>query len=617
MTETPSARFFDAWTFLKTRKLSALALVTTVVMLLLSLTQPPQQIEWLAADNGIAIQYLQIIYALLALALALVFAYEPAIRRELNEAHALGALAVVSLGVCFLVVRLIKPDQAWRFFRTPGIVWFVVVHAVLLCGLALLLVLDRPDESASSRVRRYALLVVTLGGIVMAALHIASVGEFMRLDLPDEVWLGSLATNTISHGAYYSSLNVGAFGIPDPLFSRYYLLMSVWLRLVGDQSLVTLRAFSLLVAAAGVGMTAWILLRQPLSTLQRVVGLVVLLGFSPLVRTSHNLRMDVGLVVYGALLLLGLLHFFKDWRSRWLAMLGSTLFLGIELIPPLALAVNGVIGCALILFAISGRIRWRKVILYAGVCAISVLAYAAFQFLPGAPDSLSGFSLYNSTYYSGGVGLNLAHILDYLKTSAFLSPVELLVVAAVFALAWRTDRVLVLIVGAAALLVMSIRSSSYGYLTVFAPFLAYFGARVFRSQTVVTLGAFVLIPALLSAPIYDMTTAIETQVNRRTLEEVDLLSWRVPDGATVWGDNVFWFTLRDQVTFVGTAAPHDLAIARGITPLSAVQQLGVDVIICNSLDATMCSIGEQLFGAPYEFVVTDAHYLMYSALGSQ
>ncbi|MFN8560809.1 MAG: hypothetical protein U0703_04090 [Anaerolineae bacterium] len=230
--------------FLANRKLSMLALAATVVVFVLSLFVSDQQAEWLYRDNGIVAGHLQIAYALLIPVLVLVLAFEPAISRELRDSHALALLAFVGMCASFLIVRFIKPDQAWRFFRAPGILWFVIAHGVLLCALAVLLALDHPDAPASARTRRYALVMIALGGLVTLALHVFSVGEFMSLDLDDEVWLGSLATNLVSRGAYFSSANAGAFGSPDPLFSRYYLLMAEWICLIGNSSLVTLRAFA-------------------------------------------------------------------------------------------------------------------------------------------------------------------------------------------------------------------------------------------------------------------------------------------------------------------------------------------------------------------------------------
>ncbi|MFN8448894.1 MAG: hypothetical protein U0521_09950 [Anaerolineae bacterium] len=237
--------------FLANRKLSMLALAATVVVFVLSLFVSDQQAEWLYRDNGIVAGHLQIAYALLIPALVLVLAFEPAIRRELRDSHALALLAFVGMCASFLIVRFIKPDQAWRFFRAPGILWFVIAHGVLLCALAVLLALDHPDAPASARTRRYALVMIALGGLVTLALHVFSVGEFMSLDLDDEVWLGSLATNLVSRGAYFSSANAGAFGNPDPLFSRYYLLMAEWICLI--EEFVAGHAARLLAAGRRVG----------------------------------------------------------------------------------------------------------------------------------------------------------------------------------------------------------------------------------------------------------------------------------------------------------------------------------------------------------------------------
>ncbi len=605
-----------AW--LHGRRLSISAWLATLALLLLSLTQPAQELEWLYNDNGIAIQHLQIVYLLLALLLAVVVIFEPQLRREALESHALGLLAVASTVICFLVVRFIKPDEAWRFFRSPRMLWFVIIHAIFLCALALLLALDRPQEAVSRRLQRYAFIPVMLGGLVVLALHTLSVGDFMTLDQPDEMWLASIAVNYARDGSFYSSYLTSAFGNPDPFLPRYYLVMGEWVRLLHDTSLSNLRAFSLLVAGIGVALTAAILLRQAgLSLFQKVAGIVVMLGISPLVRAAHNLRMDVGLSIYGALLLFGLLGFLRDKRSRWLLVLGGALALGMELIPPLALPVNGVIGCALIIQAVWRRVAWKQVFLYAGICFLACLIYAALRFLPDIPQNVQNYLNYARTYYSGGITIDLTRISDHLRESAVLSPIESIITVAVLAFAWRNNRILMVISGAVIFLSLTIRSASYGYLAIFAPFIAYFAAHALRSRAAVVLGVFVLLPALLSVPIFDMSTALDTRSNTRLLAEVDLLTWRVPSGATVWGDTVFWFTLRDQVEFIGRPGPSHVARARGLTLLEAVKDLGVSVVICHSEDEEMCSIGQELYGQPYEFVTTDARYLMYSPLGSQ
>jgi hypothetical protein len=329
--------------------------------------------------------------------------------------------------------------------------------------------------------------------------------------------------------------------------------------------------------------------------------------------------MDVGLTIYGALLLLGLLGFLRDGRSQWIVLLGGALALGLELVPPLALAINFALGCALIVLALRGRAVWRQVVLYAGVCLCAGLVYGALHFLPDVSQNLAHYANYTDAYYQsfGSLALDLTNPFKFLATSAFLSPVEGILLVVILIAAWRTDRTLLLIVGAMVLLGLAGRSGSYGYVTVFAPFVAYFAARAFRTRAMVIIGAFLLIPGMLSAPIYDMTTAAEQQPNRRVLDEIDLLSWRVPDGATVWGDTIFWFTLHDKATFIGRVGPQNLASVQGISLEQAVEQLGIDVILCSETDQAMCAIGEKLYGAPYEFNVTSGRYRMYSQLGSQ
>jgi hypothetical protein len=208
-------------------------------------------------------------------------------------------------------------------------------------------------------------------------------------------------------------------------------------------------------------------------------------------------------------------------------------------------------------------------------------------------------------------------MLQFGGISAFLSPAEVIVVIAVLLLGARNNQRLLLVFVVALLLAIAIRSASYGYLMVFTPFVAYFAAQAFRSQAAVKLGAFLLIPALLSAPIYDMERAVDVRPNQREIDEVDLLSWRVPPGSTVLAEEIFWITLHDEVNFVGRPGPALIARLQNKTPLEAAKALGVDVVICDEGDIAMCDIGAQLFGEPYEFNVTNAHYLMYSALGTK
>ena len=607
---------FNLRLFLSSRKLSVLALSATLIVLSLSLFQSSQQIDWLYRDNGIVIQQLRIIYLLLIPLHVLVFAFEPQIRRELREAHALGALALSSIVICFLVVRLIVPDEAWRFFRSPGFLWFVIIHVLFLCALALMLALERPLQAASRRTRHYALLVTLVGGLIAVVLHILSVGNFMGLDLTDEVWLGALAENYASHGAFYSPYLAGAFGNPDPFLPRYFLVMGEWIRLIQNSSLFSLRAFSLLVAAVGVLLTGCILIRKTdLTLLQRIVGLVVMIGLSPFVRTSHNLRMDAGLAFYGALLLLGILRYLKSRRRRWLILCGAALIIGMEMIPPLAVVMNALVGLLLIVLMLMRCASWKHVLIYSLVCALSVVVYLALHFLPDISQNVHNYLNYTIVYYGSGLGFDFGKVFQFGQVSMFLSPVEVVVVVAVLLLSLRADRLLALGVAIALLLVIALYSASYGYLMVLTPFIAYLAARIFRSQAVVTLGAFLLIPALLAVPIYDMATAVELRSNERQIDEVNLLSWRVPAGSTVLAEEIFWITLHDKVTFVGRPAPALFARLQNETPLEAAKALGVDVVICNIDDPAMCDIGAQLFGAPYEFNVTDAHYRMYSALG--
>ncbi len=619
----------DLTHLLKTRGLALLALTSTLLLLILSLTQSDQQVDWLYKDNGIVVQHLQVIYALLALVLVVVVRVEPRLRRELREAHALAAVVLIAVVVSFLVVRIIKPDEAWRFFRSPPLLWFMVAHGVFLSGLAVLLALENPQGMATARMRRYALIAVIAVVLGVIVLHLLSVENFVRFNMPDEVWLGSLATNLAHHGQLYSSYLMNAYGNPQPAAPYFYVLMSLWLRLTGESSLLALRAFPLLVAGIGVALVALLLWRaRDLSTLQRSVGIAVLLVLTSFIRTAHDLRMDAGFVVYGAIVLLGLLSYLQSRRLRWLLLSGGALYLGMEVVPTVGIVLNGVIGLVLVGDYLLHRVgRWRDLLGYAAACAGAGGVFFVLHFLPDPALKLSEYSAYTTHFYAeiGKLTLKPFGFLDFINISSFLSPVEIVVVGAVVAITWRLglarDRLIVVIFAAAALVLMTLGMTSYGYLVVLAPFIAYFSARALTplaswSRGIVILGVFVLLPALISAPVYDMTTAMQEQSNQRLLAEVDLLSWRIPDGATVWADPLFWFTLEDRVTFVGRTGPEQVALMQGISLIEAVKSLGVDVVICADDDPAMCALGEQLFGDPYVFQITDRRFLMYSALGS-
>ncbi len=614
---------------LKARGHALLALISTLLLLILSLIQSEQQVDWLYKDNGIVVQHLQAIYAILALVLVVVLLFEPRLRRELREAHALTAVVLIAAVVSFLIVRVIKPDEAWRFFRSPPLLWFIIAHGILLSGLAVLFALENPQGKTTIRTRRYVLIAVTAAALGMIVLHLLSVESFMPLDLPDEVWLGSLATNLAYHGQLYSSYLMNAYGIPYPAAPYYYVVMSLWLRLTGGLSLLALRAFPLLVAGLGVMVVALLLWRsRDLTTLQRIAGIAVLLALTPFIRAAHDLRMDVGFVVYSGIVLLALLSYLQSRRLRWLLLTGGALYLGMEVVPTVGVVLNGVIGLVLLGdYLLHHAGRWRDLLSYAAACAGAGGLFLALHFLPDPTLKLSQYSAYTTHFYAelGKLTVNPLGFLNFISISSLLSPLEIVVVIAGVVITWRVgrgkDRLIVVIFAATALVLMTLGMTSYGYLLVLAPFIAYFSARALTPQAswsrgIVILGVFVLLPALISAPVYDMTSAMQDQSNQRTLAEVDLLSWRIPDGATVWADPLFWFTLNDRVTFVGRTGPDQVALERGISLLDAVKSLGVDVVICADGDQAMCAVGEQLFGAPYVFQTTNQRFLMYSARGS-
>ncbi|NDJ60848.1 MAG: hypothetical protein GYB67_06965 [Chloroflexi bacterium] len=593
------------------RLITLTAVASTAVVLCFVTSRAPEMAEVLWRDYGLAAEALPLLYAALLILTLAACAFEPQLRRELRDGRALviGLAGVIAVAA----MQLNGPGQVTRLYQYPLTLWLVIAHLVALSGLLALLVVARPLAPPEPRLLRYAVIAAVGWGVALSTYHVVSVGRYMLLDTPDEAELGSLAISAAAGGVLDRVYIASAFGTPDPVAPYYYLLMGGWLHTAGV-SLETLRGFPLMVGVAAALITGAALWRwTPRSA--AIIAWVGLLSFSGFVRTTHNLRQDIGLAVFGALLLIALLGYWEGRRQRaiWLLAGGLSLYSGLETIPTAALTVAAVVG-----LVIAARTRrFRPLLLYGLGCGVALGVYGFTRFVLD-PTGWERFTDYFAYYralgnFRGGVDRLVGY---YGRFNLILAPAELLTISAavvaVICCGTPTQRwVVVTAIGGLLALILGV-GGSYGYLALFAPFIAYVLAVALRWRVTVIVGAFVLLPALAAAPLRDMAVEIDADLNRRLLAEVDLLSWQIPAGAAVVGDDVFWFTLGADRAFVGWnglkvyAGVHDLDLA------GALNALAVDVAICFEVDVAHCAAAEAAgFAPPTEFVITRGRYWVY------
>ncbi|MBL8120957.1 MAG: hypothetical protein JNJ78_25860, partial [Anaerolineae bacterium] len=193
-------------------------------------------------------------------------------RRALRQPRIWAGLLGLAALVSFMVVRLLEGDQEHRVFITPFSLWIIIAHAVAACAVLVLAAMP-PD---GRRERAAALILIGSLGLGLGLLHVAGIAEFMPLDLPDEPFNGSIATNFALNDDLSCQYIGSAYGSPDVVFPRYYLVMGLWLRLLDRTDLGALRSFPLLVGGVGLVLLVWGLRRVraviPLSAGQILVG---------------------------------------------------------------------------------------------------------------------------------------------------------------------------------------------------------------------------------------------------------------------------------------------------------------------------------------------------------
>ena len=157
---------------------------------------------------------------------------------------------------------------------------------------------------------------------------------------------------------------------------------------------------------------------------------------------------------------------------------------------------------------------------------------------------------------------------------------------------------------------------SYSYLVVFAPIVAYASGRVIQSRITIMLGVFVLLPAFISASAFDLTNAIQANVNQQVFDDDHPMLDVIPKGTTLVADDRLWFTLYPDRTFIGW---NGLNVFRRVnkTDLNdTLNALGVEAVICSSEYAQRCDAIQDfgLFQSPIEVCDPGETYRVYWAL---
>ena len=615
-------------TFLRTRAYVLAALTLTLTALILLLTRESLDAEWMWRWNQIAIAHVKHIYIVIIAVLLLALPFATRIWTTLQRRR--GFIVPLIPIACFVIMRLLEPNQEHRLFITPFSIWVIITHVLALAALIVFVTMladgqVQPPASAINfqSLSRHVLLVIFL---VLAFLYIVSISEFMPLDIPDEPWLGSAATNYAENHDLSPSFIGSPYGSHDPVVSRYYVFMGLWARSVGS-SLMSLRAFPLLILAGMGVLVGYILFRNPSVTLtQSLFGMVTFLSLSPVMRTSHNLRPDIGLGLYGVVMLWGMLEIFshEKLRSRLALVLGLALYLGLEAIPFVALPLAFITGVLLIIWLIrhrTWRTNWQPVFFYAVSCGLMLMFYVGVHLLPDVQAALHGYQQFNSVYASetgfGQLHLPIDALLTYhLRFSLILSPAEFLASLAVLLLLWHqgtvAERWTLLCFGVALLFMLFVVRFSFGYWVLFAPLVVYAVVRALRSPWIWTIGCLVVLPAMVAAPVYDLVAAIQTQPNQIRLQALDALTPLFPSGITMIGDDIFWFNLHTQRTFVGVSGFWMYFSSYNGTVEEAIRTLGVDAIICRQGDdhcAEIVNAGD--FGQPSLHTVADSVYMVY------
>jgi hypothetical protein len=298
-----------------------------------------------------------------------------------------------------------------------------------------------------------------------------------------------------------------------------------------------------------------------------------------------------------------------------------------EGIPTMAVPISFGVGLMLVLWFVEQHgwnTHWRYVVVYALACAFAIGAYYVFQFLP---DVAASYQLYRNfaAQYSNATGLGsardplqaLERLLGYAtRFTLILSPMELVIgliaMLALWRVGTRVERRLLVALVIGLVVVIFFLFLSYGYLIAFTPFVAYAVARLYQSRRAVALMSFVMLPALASAPIYDMTWAMQARRNQTRIETLATLTPLFPADITVIGDDLMWYPLHSGRYYIGMNGLFNYVGMKQVDLAAAVQQLDVDVLTCQEGDAQCAPIvATGLFNPPEAHQVGEQTYLVY------
>lgn len=611
------------------RRVTTAALLLTALLLVYSTTLRHPITEYLDSDYGITPALFWWVYGVMLVVCGAAFFYEPAVRRELREAGALPLVAGGGLVACVAGMALLGTHQPERFVRPVLPLSFLLLYLTALFGLLVLLALPAPTAAPTRRMGRYAAVVLAVVSVGMVALHLGSVGHFVLLDdIFDEVWAASTMANYATNGDFSPSLGGSPFGTPDPAVTRWFVLNAWWARLRGSTDFFVLREFQMIAGLLMAGVVGAALWRSPGVTRLGVLGgVAALLSMVTFARTAHNLRMDIGFGLYGAVMLLCLLGYFRAagrGAFAWLAAAGAALYLALETIPTMGLVYGVGVGLVIVGRSIRRPLRetqWAPVAVYAGVSALACWLYVWVHFAPNFAEQWANLTRFGEIYaQTNSVQTGAPHAAASLlhRFVMVLSPAELLLVyGALGWLAWRggrDERTLLALFAGTQVVTATLIGGSLGYQIMHAPLVAYAVARALTERAGLLVVAFVVLPAVVTPPARDMWAAVQGQSNTRMIAEVDLLSWRVPDGATVVGDEVFWLTLHPRTRFISSRGIAFYAHGNDIPTEQVLAHLDADMVICHTgYQQELCALADDYFDAPSEpFDITAGAYQVYS-----
>ena len=620
--------------FIRQRVITGVALLITLLLLIYTATLSESSLQWLIRDYGLTRAHLLLYYAIWGVALGAVCLFEPALRRELQQSYALGAVVLASLILAILPGWLLNGDQQLRVFHPVPALSLVIAYTSGIAACLVLLALESPFSPPTRRMTRYALLVLLAMIGVLVIFEIISVGRFGRLDdVFDEFMLAGNMTNYAAHGKLTSSFLNNIYGDWDPSTPRFYLAGGLWLRLFAAPSLTVLRSWPLIVGGFGALLTAVTLWRaRMLANWQRLIGLLLLLANIVFVRMSHNLRMDIGLTVYGALVLLFYLESERSTRPRlFLFLAGLALYIGLET-QSFSAFLHGVsYGLILLVYALTGKNKlgslWRHVVPYTIGAAVAGSIFVIVHFLPDFPAKWAAMQSYHDMYlFTGSVGsaFPLSRLSNVLQFDLLFSPIEPFLIIAIMTLSVifgsTQVRRLALIAGTSLLLNLTFLNGAFSYNCVLLPILAYCGASMVRQRAAALLIVFVFLPSLMIVPLHDLAFTTQADNNTRLVNELNLLDWRIPDGARVVGSDIFWLTLEARTQFTGAGALKYIGHRLGIDPNSpqAFNTIQPDIGICRpDQEAAFCATLQAYFHTePFPFAITDGTYSIYLRSGS-